>query len=146
MLAIVLTAFAVKGTRSARSELSPSGCRPEVSGSRARWGIDHAEAIAPRNIARIKAMAGGIAIQDRIAFAGEFFLDLYRAEAASHASYPANAGRAAQRHYDAGLNAISYVAGIYVGLGMGRTAIAAKTTADVGKTADTSNGLTVLTA
>jgi hypothetical protein len=50
-----------------------------------RWGIDHAETITPRNIARIKAMGGAIAIQDRIAFAGEYFVERYGAEAASHA-------------------------------------------------------------
>jgi predicted amidohydrolase YtcJ len=55
------------------------------TGYKARWGIDHAETITPRNIARIKAMGGGIAIQDRMAFAGEFFVERYGAEAASHA-------------------------------------------------------------
>ena len=55
------------------------------TGYRARWGIDHAETISPRNIARIKAMGGGIAIQDRIAYAGEFFVERYGKEAASHA-------------------------------------------------------------
>jgi hypothetical protein len=66
------------------------------TGYRARWGIDHAETITPRNIARIKAMDGGIAIQDRIAFAGEFFMERYGRDAASHAPpRPANAGRRA---------------------------------------------------
>jgi predicted amidohydrolase YtcJ len=55
------------------------------TGYRARWGIDHAETISPRNIARIKAMGGGIAIQDRMAFAGEFFVERYGREAATHA-------------------------------------------------------------
>jgi predicted amidohydrolase YtcJ len=55
------------------------------TGYQARWGIDHAETISPRNIARIKAMGGGIAIQDRLAFAGEFFVERYGAEAATHA-------------------------------------------------------------
>jgi hypothetical protein len=55
------------------------------TGYKARWGIDHAETISPRNIARIKAMGGGIAIQDRLAYAGEFFKERYGAEAASHA-------------------------------------------------------------
>jgi hypothetical protein len=55
------------------------------TGYKARWGIDHAEGISPRNIARIKAMGGGIAIQDRMAFAGEYFLERYGAEAAAHA-------------------------------------------------------------
>jgi predicted amidohydrolase YtcJ len=52
---------------------------------RGRWGIDHAETITPRNIARIKAMGGAIAIQDRMAFAGEYFAERYGPEAAAHA-------------------------------------------------------------
>jgi len=55
------------------------------TGYRARWAIDHAETISPPNIARIKAMGGGIAIQDRMAYAGEFFLEQYGAAAAAHA-------------------------------------------------------------
>jgi len=55
------------------------------TGYQARWGIDHAETITPRNLARIKAMGGGIAIQDRMAFAGEFFAERYGPEAAAHA-------------------------------------------------------------
>jgi predicted amidohydrolase YtcJ len=55
------------------------------TGYKARWGIDHAETISPRNIARIKAMGGGIAVQDRMAFAGEYFVERYGAEAAAHA-------------------------------------------------------------
>jgi predicted amidohydrolase YtcJ len=55
------------------------------TGYHGRWGIDHCETITPRNIARIKAMGGAIAIQDRMAFAGEFFAERYGAEAASHA-------------------------------------------------------------
>ncbi len=57
----------------------------EETGYQARWGIDHAETISPRNIARIKAMGGGIAVQDRMAFAGEYFLERYSAQAAAHA-------------------------------------------------------------
>jgi predicted amidohydrolase YtcJ len=55
------------------------------TGYRARWAIDHAETITPRNIARIKAMGGGIAVQDRLAFAGEFFAERYGAQAAASA-------------------------------------------------------------
>jgi predicted amidohydrolase YtcJ len=55
------------------------------TGYRARWGIDHAETITPRNIARVKAMGGAFAIQDRMAFAGEFFVERYGKEAAAHA-------------------------------------------------------------
>lgn len=53
------------------------------TGYKARWGIDHAETIGAENIARIKAMGGGIAIQDRMAFAGEIFAERYGAEAAA---------------------------------------------------------------
>jgi hypothetical protein len=50
---------------------------------RARWAIDHAETVSARNLARIKAMRGGIAVQDRMAFAGEIFADRYGKDAAS---------------------------------------------------------------
>src|SRR5712675_451576 len=49
------------------------------TGYKARWGIDHAEGISARNIARIKAMGGGIAVQNRMAFAGEFLVERYGA-------------------------------------------------------------------
>jgi predicted amidohydrolase YtcJ len=52
---------------------------------KARWGIDHAETISPRNIARLKAMGGGVAVQDRMAFAGEIFAERYGKEAAASA-------------------------------------------------------------
>ena len=47
-----------------------------------RFIIDHAETISPRNIERIKALGGGIAIQHRMAFQGEYFVDRYGAKAA----------------------------------------------------------------
>jgi predicted amidohydrolase YtcJ len=47
-----------------------------------RFIIDHAETISPRNIERIKALGGGIAIQHRMAFQGRYFVDRYGAEAA----------------------------------------------------------------
>ena len=47
-----------------------------------RWIIDHAETVTPRNIERIKALGGGIAIQHRMAFQGEYFVDRYGASAA----------------------------------------------------------------
>ncbi len=47
-----------------------------------RWAIDHAETVRDAELERIKAMGGGIAIQDRMAFAGEYFVDRYGAEAA----------------------------------------------------------------
>lgn len=42
-----------------------------------RWFIDHAETVAERDIARIKALGGGIAIQHRMAFQGEYFMQRY---------------------------------------------------------------------
>jgi predicted amidohydrolase YtcJ len=46
------------------------------------WFIDHAETITPRSIERVKALGGGIAIQDRMAYQGEYFVDRYGAKAA----------------------------------------------------------------
>jgi predicted amidohydrolase YtcJ len=48
-----------------------------------RFIIDHAETITPRNIERIKALGGGIAIQHRMAFQGEYFVDRYGERAAA---------------------------------------------------------------
>jgi predicted amidohydrolase YtcJ len=47
-----------------------------------RFIIDHAETISTRNIERIKALGGGIAIQHRMAFQGEYFVNRYGADAA----------------------------------------------------------------
>lgn len=55
------------------------------TGYKARWAIDHAETAKPETLARIKAMGGGIAIQDRMAFAGELFAERYGKEAAAEA-------------------------------------------------------------
>jgi predicted amidohydrolase YtcJ len=46
------------------------------------WFLDHAETISDRNIERVRAMGGGIAIQHRMAFQGEYFVNQYGAEAA----------------------------------------------------------------
>jgi predicted amidohydrolase YtcJ len=46
------------------------------------WMFDHAETISPKNIDRVKALGGGIAIQHRMAFQGEYFVERYGAEAA----------------------------------------------------------------
>jgi hypothetical protein len=48
------------------------------------WIFDHAETIDERNIERVKALGGGIAIQSRMAFQGEYFTDRYGAAAAEH--------------------------------------------------------------
>lgn len=46
------------------------------------WFFDHAETISPANIDRVGALGGGIAIQHRMAYQGEFFVERYGAEAA----------------------------------------------------------------
>jgi predicted amidohydrolase YtcJ len=46
------------------------------------WLIDHAETITPRSIERVKALGGGVAIQHRMAYQGEHFVDRYGAKAA----------------------------------------------------------------
>src|SRR5476651_1708378 len=48
------------------------------------WLFDHAETITPRNIDRVRALGGGIAIQHRMAFQGEYFVERYGAQAATH--------------------------------------------------------------
>ncbi len=47
--------------------------------------IDHAETVTPRNIDRIARLGGGIAIQHRLAYQGEYFVARYGEEAARHA-------------------------------------------------------------
>ncbi len=48
------------------------------------WILDHAETISDRNIERVKALGGGIAIQHRMAYQGEYFIDRYGFDAARH--------------------------------------------------------------
>jgi len=42
-----------------------------------RWFFDHAETISDKNIDRVKALDGGIAIQHRMAYQGEYFINRY---------------------------------------------------------------------
>ena len=46
------------------------------------WFFDHAETISQRNLERVRALGGGIAVQHRMAFQGEYFVDRYGAAAA----------------------------------------------------------------
>ena len=46
------------------------------------WFFDHAETVTDRNLERIRALGGGIAVQHRMAFQGEYFVDRYGAQAA----------------------------------------------------------------
>ena len=46
------------------------------------WFFDHAETISDRSIHRIAALGGGIAVQHRMAYQGEYFVERYGAGAA----------------------------------------------------------------
>jgi predicted amidohydrolase YtcJ len=46
------------------------------------WFLDHCETISDRNIERVRTLGGGIAVQDRMAFQGEYFLERYGARQA----------------------------------------------------------------
>jgi predicted amidohydrolase YtcJ len=47
-----------------------------------RWFFDHAETISERNLERVEALGDGIAVQHRMAFQGEYFIDRYGGKAA----------------------------------------------------------------
>nr|WP_066416124.1 amidohydrolase [Bordetella ansorpii] len=46
------------------------------------WFFDHAETISDKSIDRIAALGGGIAVQHRMAYQGEYFVERYGAKAA----------------------------------------------------------------
>jgi predicted amidohydrolase YtcJ len=46
------------------------------------WFFDHCETITDNNLERIKKLGGGIAVQDRMAFQGEYFVERYGAQQA----------------------------------------------------------------
>ncbi len=46
------------------------------------WFFDHCETISDRNLERVRALGGGIAIQHRMAYQGEYFMDRYGQKAA----------------------------------------------------------------
>ena len=50
-----------------------------------RWLFDHAETVKETELRRIKALNGGIAIQARMAYAGEYFVERYGADKARQA-------------------------------------------------------------
>lgn len=54
----------------------------EIPFNNLSWFFDHAETITDANLERIKALNGGIAIQHRMAFQGEYFIQRYGKEAA----------------------------------------------------------------
>jgi hypothetical protein len=41
------------------------------------WFFDHCETISEKNIERVKALGGGIAVQHRMAYQGEYFIERY---------------------------------------------------------------------
>jgi len=71
-----------------------------------RWFFDHAETVSDENLERIKALEGGIAIQDRMAYQGEYCAQRYGKQTAMYAppikemlakSIPVGAGTDATR-------------------------------------------------
>jgi len=72
------------------------------------WFFDHAETITPANIERVKALGGGIAVQHRMAFQGEYFAERYGSEATKQTPPVAN----------------MLAAGLPVGLGTDATRVA----------------------
>jgi predicted amidohydrolase YtcJ len=48
-----------------------------------RWFFDHCETISDRSLERVRSLGGGIAIQDRIAFQGEYFVNRYGVDVAN---------------------------------------------------------------
>jgi len=54
----------------------------DVPLDRLGWFFDHAETISDRNIERVRKLGGGIAVQHRMAFQGEYFVERYGARAA----------------------------------------------------------------
>ncbi|MBY0242758.1 MAG: amidohydrolase [Burkholderiaceae bacterium] len=58
------------------------------------WFFDHAETISPQSIDRIAALGGGVAVQHRMAYQGEYFVERYGAAAAEATPPVANMLRA----------------------------------------------------
>jgi predicted amidohydrolase YtcJ len=56
----------------------------EVPFAGLRWFFDHAETVSEKNLDRIQALGGGIAVQHRMAFQGEYFIERYGKDAVSH--------------------------------------------------------------
>src|SRR4029079_13031126 len=46
------------------------------------WFFDHCETISDRNLERVKALGGGVAIQHRMVYQGEYFMERYGRKAA----------------------------------------------------------------
>ncbi|MEE4162155.1 MAG: amidohydrolase [Woeseiaceae bacterium] len=50
-----------------------------------RWALDHGETLRTPTLGRIRALGGGVAMQARMAYAGEYFLERYGEEATRRA-------------------------------------------------------------
>src|SRR5574339_616217 len=59
----------------------------EIPFNSLRWFFDHAETISEDNIQRVKKLGGGIAIQDRLAFQGEYFIERYGNEVSENSPH-----------------------------------------------------------
>src|SRR5262245_2900590 len=49
----------------------------EVPFNGLRWFFDHAETVTERSLERVLALGGGIAVQHRMAYQGEYLIDRY---------------------------------------------------------------------
>ncbi|CAN5211852.1 amidohydrolase [soil metagenome] len=56
----------------------------EIPLNKIPWFFDHAETISDNSIARVQKLGGGIAIQNRMAFQGEYFINRYGKEKTLH--------------------------------------------------------------
>ena len=56
----------------------------EIPINKLNWFFDHAETISEPSIERVKKLGGGIAVQNRMAFQGEYFIDRYGKEKTLH--------------------------------------------------------------
>jgi len=56
----------------------------DISFDQLHWFFDHAETISESSIERVKNLGGGIAIQNRMAFQGEYFINQYGKEKIRH--------------------------------------------------------------
>ena len=56
----------------------------EIPINKLNWFFDHAETISDHSIERVKKLGGGIAIQNRMAFQGDYFIERYGKDKALH--------------------------------------------------------------
>lgn len=56
----------------------------EVPFAGLRWFFDHGETVTEKSLERIKKLGGGLAIQNRMAFQGEYFIERYGKQAAEN--------------------------------------------------------------